>query len=329
MAYNQDRVAGSRHHTPAIPYRDAVISVPVVAYTDYFKWQLDLFWFGLRRVYGREAGNRAHAIVISRNDFAAQKAARLDWDIDIPHTICDAFFDLSAPPWPLMDVKLGIATPINIQIGLVQVLDKFDDDQLIEVNDSDMVYFRRCPVTSVKPNELMVAGFYENWHLFSQSTYRHLVSPYFENEGRYYNGGFVPIIGRVSTFRRILPEWIAVHAHMLQQPYGDQLHWWAGMYALQAACEKARIQMVSGDYVYIPSANEFSSAQYIGHYCCDSVFSKRTYPQVNRSNFKNNMYYQVVGDWLKDQTAEPKHVCRGIVPHRVSGLTTMFFSQKG
>lgn len=282
-----------------------VISVPVAVHTADFRWQLALFWHGHRRVYGADAAARAHAIVVRRNDFWTPPADCMQWDLDIPHSMCDAYFDVPSPVqgMSLMHMKLIMAAPINIQIGLAQVLSKFDDDQILEVNDCDMLHFRPCPVVDVGPDELITAGVYENWHLFSLTTNRHVITPYFENNGQYYNGGFVPIIGRVATFKRILYEWIAVHVHILTQPHSETLQWWAGMFALQAACEKARVRMISRDYCYIPGINQLADTQYIGHYCVDQIFNKRTYPQIDVTQFPDNPYYATIKGWLDETIA--------------------------
>jgi hypothetical protein len=274
-----------------------VITLPVAVHNDSFKWQLSLFWFGHRRVYGLKAAAKAHAILINRNVISEEKATRMAWGFDIPHTLCESIHD--APDARALTISpKGLALPLNIQLGLSQVLDRFQDDQILEVTDCDMVHFRRCPVIDVPPNELYVSTIYENWHLFSLTTNRPIIEPYFENDGRYYNGGFVPIIGRASTFRRILREWINVHIDILNHPHDLNTHWWAGMFALQAACEKAKVQMVAKDYCFVPPANQLSDEHYIGHYCVDHVFDKRTYPQEDVNGFPVNPYYDLVKDWI-------------------------------
>jgi hypothetical protein len=281
--------------------KDAVTSLPVAVHTDQFRWQLDLFWFAHRRVYGRGARVRAHAIVIKRNDIRDAKAERMAWNIDVPHTMCEAFFDLDAimRGSSLPSSKIELAVPLNIQAGLMQVLPKFADEQVLEVIDCDMFHFRPSPSSEVKPNELLVSDVYENWHLFSLTKNRHVISPYFANAGRYYNGGFVPIIGRASTFKRILPEWLAVHVDILRRNYNERIHWWAGMFALQAACEKARVQMVARDNCYVPDANTLKTRQYIGHYSVDQAFDKRTFPRVEVNKLPNNAYYRLILEWIQ------------------------------
>jgi hypothetical protein len=279
----------------------AVITLPVAVHTDRFRWQLDLFWFAHRHIYGRDAHARAHAIVIKRNDVRDSKAERMSWNIDVPHTMCEAFFDLDGVGRgrSLPSSKFDMAVPLNIQTGLMQVLPIFADEQVLEVIDCDMFHFRPCLSRDVAPNELLVSDVYENWHLFSLTKNRDIISPYFANGGRYYNGGFVPIIGRTATFKRILPEWSAVHIDILRRNYNGLIHWWAGMFALQAACEKTRVQMVGCDYCYVPDANTLTPTQYIGHYSVDQAFNKRAFPRVDINKLPNNPYYRMIVDWVR------------------------------
>ena len=257
-----------------------MITVLMPPHNEKFRWQTDLFWFCHRRVYGADAPALAHAAVIKRNTPAEPKVEDYQWSIDIPHTMCEAFFDLGVRvPNP------GTGAALNIQLGLQQILDQFDDRQILEVIDCDMLHFRPSQVKIVAEGELLVSDVYENWHLRSLTGYRCIIEPYFQNGGQYDNGGFVPIIGTASTFRRILPDWIALHADILSRPYINDILWWAGMYALQAACERARVQMVARDWCYAPEANRLSDSHYIGHYSVDKVFDKRFYPDVNTARF--------------------------------------------
>ena len=284
----------------SINLRRPIISVPVAAYIDVFQWQLDLFWFAHRHVYGAEAYQRAKAIIMTRNDIWEPPTRIVGWPIDIPYTMCEPFFDIArpVPNASLMFTKLAVGLPLNIQIGLAQILPQFDDDQLLEVLDCDMLHFRPCPISSVGDNELFACNLYEAWHLFSLTQYREIIAPYFENDGRYYNGGFVPIIARAATFRRILPEWIAVHIDILRRPIDEKVQWWAGMYALQAACEKARVQMISSDCCYIPQVNQITDSHYIGHYCVDQRFDKRAFPNVKMTELGDDLYYRMIRSWL-------------------------------
>ena len=284
---------------------DAVITIPIAVHAEPFRWQLDLFWYAHRAVYGGGAYARAHAAVIKRNCVNAGKVERMFWGIDVPHTMCEAYFDI-APRLPgvhLISSKLIVGVPLNIQAGLYQVLPRFADHQILEVVDCDMFHFRPSPVRDVGANQLLVSDVYENWHLFSRTGNRHVISPYFENEGRYYNGGFVPIIGHAATFRRILPEWINVHIDILRRDFGGSIHWWAGMFALQAACEKARVEMIGHDCCRVPPVNGATRTQYIGHYSVDPIFDKRSFPNIDVTKFEANDYYRLIANWMQHRLA--------------------------
>jgi len=275
------------------------ISVPIAVHVEMFRWQLDLFWYAHRAVYGATAPLKAHAIVVKRNDFWLPKAETLGWPLDIPHSMCEAFFDLEVHNTStLMHVPLAVAVPLNIQIGLAQLLPRLSDDQIIEVIDCDMFHFRPSPEHMVGPNELLVSDVYENWHLFSRSRYREVIAPYVQNENRYYNGGFVPIIGRVDTLRRILPDWTAAHIDILARNTDNDIRWWAGMYGLQVACEKSQVQMRAEEYCYVPGANELQPTHYIGHYCVDPHFTKKTFPRLSMDNCPDTPYHRLIKDWL-------------------------------
>jgi hypothetical protein len=274
-----------------------IITLPVAAHSDLFRWQLDLFWYGHRQTYGLDAANRAHAILVNCNHPDEPRITHMPWDISLLHSICYSVYDYP-PAQTLPYQALRLAVPLNIQLGLMQVLPQYPDDQMIELTDCDMVHFRPCPVTDIEYDQLAVSTIYENWHLFSQTSNRHVIEPYFENGGRYYNGGFCPIIGRAKTFRRILPEWIAVHLDILRQDYELNFHWWAGMFALQAACEKARVTMMAEDYCYVPGANTIRDSHYTGHYCVDHVFNKRTYPNIDVEKFPDDPYFNLIKRWL-------------------------------
>ena len=274
-----------------------MITIPIATHCDLFKWQLDLFWFSHWRMYGQDALNRAHAAIIRRNEPGEARSRDLQWSIGVPHTMCESFFDLR-----ILDFS-RVALPINIQAALAQILPFLHDDQMIEVIDCDMIHFRRCPALWLPHDELLVSAIYEYWHLHSLTTNRHVIAPYFENGGGYYNGGFVPIIGRAGTFKRLLHEWTAIHIDILRRPYEEPIHWWAGMFALQAACEKARVLMRSENICYIPGANMLAAEHYIGHYSVDPIFNKQRFPAVDRRMFEsNNPFYELIEAWLTART---------------------------
>jgi hypothetical protein len=278
-----------------------MITIPTAVHSEAFKWQLDLFWFGHCCVYGASAPAKAHAVVIKRNEPSVPKVERLEWDSSIPHTMCESFFDIG-----LIEFK-SIRLPLNIQAGLAQVLPTFSDDAVLEVVDCDMLHFRPCQ-QRVNNNELVVSDVYENWHLLSLTDNRGVIDRYFENGGAYYNGGFVPIIGKAKTFRVILREWIAIHVDILRRPHNDLVHWWAGMFALQAACEKAKVQMIGRDCCYVPGITKLTATQHVGHYSVDNLLNKRKYPKLDASSFDVcNPFYATIRAWFAAYAREIEH----------------------
>ena len=271
----------------------SVISIPVSVHVDHFKWQLDLFWYSHLRVYGDAARDKAKAIVIKRNVISEPKHERLEWDTDIPHVMCESFFDYFGETTPTNHLH----KPLNIQVGLSQIIDQFADDQIVELLDCDMFHLRPYREADIDARHLIVCDIYETWHLGSLSTYRPVIEMFFENGGRFYNGGFVPIIGRVAAFKRVLPHWIAVHRQMLSMDYPKLIHWWAGMYALQAACEKTQVQMVAEDCCYFPSVNDLRESHHVCHYSCDRYFDKNLYPRIDPATFDDNLFYRRVREW--------------------------------
>lgn len=270
-----------------------MITVPIAVHTDLFKWQLDLFWHTHKQIYGDLARDKFLAAIVKRNTPEQEKQDTLAWDMDVPHVMCESYFDVLGEQAP----QDKVAVPLNIQIGLRQILSHIPDDQVIEVLDCDMFHIRPHPDIFVRDNEIVVDDIYEPWHLKSLSDHKGVISIYFQNGGRFYNGGFVPIIGKAKTFKKLLPEWIAVHCHIIGRNLPSIIKWWAGMYALQAACEKTRVRMRAEDYCYIPGINKLSPSHYIAHYSCDKRFNKKTYPDIDPGTFEDNVFYNRLKSW--------------------------------
>jgi hypothetical protein len=270
-----------------------MLTIPVAVHNDYFKWQLDLFWHTHKQIYGDMAYAKFLAIVIKRNFPHEPKIDEMQWGMDVPHVMCESSFDMLGD----IDTSSIMFLPLNIQIGLLQLLPKLNDDEVIEVLDCDMLHIRPHPDIFVRDNELLVDDIYEPWHLKSLSEHRNVIEMYFENGGRFYNGGFVPIIGTVRTFKRIMFEWISVHKHILTRELPEKVRWWAGMYALQVACEKKKVRMRAEDYCYAPGVNDLSPSHYIAHYSCDVRFDKKSYPDIDVSKFEDNVFYNRLRSW--------------------------------
>lgn len=277
-----------------------LISIPTAVYNPWFEWQLDLFWHNHKKVYGRDSYRKAHAVIIKRNKPNENKCEIMNWKTDIPHTLCDSHFDFD----PSLSNSNYI--PINIQIGLKQIIHKFADDDLLEILDCDLFHLKKHPNFNLKFNEVYACDLYESWHLFSLGKHKIVIEKYFKNEGKYYNGGFVPIVIRTYTLKKIIDDWIQIHKDIVDnfpEPKFGDYRWWAGMYSFQAACERNKIKMFSNDYCYFPNINQIIENHYIAHYSCDPKFNKKKYPDIDYSTFLDNTFYSSVLDWKQKSLA--------------------------
>ena len=276
-----------------------MISIPVAVYDPLFEWQLDLFWHNHKRIYGVDARSRAHAIIINRNHPNHTKDFGYGWKADIPYTLCDAYFEYLSK---LYDVEWNYwHVPLNIQAGLKQIIDRYHDDQVLELLDCDMFYLKPSPALDVKHNHFYVETTYEAWHLKSMTENKIIIDQLIgDNKIEYYNGGFVPIIGTAKTFKEILDTWIYFHFSIFKLLKTHDLRiWWAGMYSFQAACEVHQVKMVENNLCYLPPANFLESKHYIAHYAVDfKHVDKRRFPKLQPELFPQNPFYRIFKKWF-------------------------------
>lgn len=267
---------------------DRPVTLPVAVHVPQFRHQLALFTFAHNRLYGP---NRLHAIIAERNSRSEARQKALQWPIDVPHTltpsVCDTYPELAYKP---------VAAPLNIQLGLNHVLNRFQQHQTLELCDCDMLHFKPAPTYPLPHDILHVCNVYEDWHLHSTTKYRYVIERYTHTK-QFYNGGFVPILGTRHTFATILPDWIEIHRDILKQEHDSLIYWWAGMFALQAAVERNRVLMISKDHTYIPGFNELADQHYIAHYSVDKHMDKHRFPPKN-PNWPDNAFYEVVKAYL-------------------------------
>lgn len=271
-----------------------MISIPVAVHNSLFEWQLSLFWFGHRMTYGHIASRKAMAAIVERNGPFDIPQTQLTWSTSVPHLVVRPYFEYFSNIEPS-----DLAVPLNIQSAVSQVLAHLQDDQVVEILDCDMCHIRPAPYEAPPKNVLFVCDIYEDWHLHSFATFSDIVRKRTGGSSDYYNGGFVPIIGHAGTLRRILPAWTEAHIDILRdQEVGSLQKWWAGMYALQVACERLQVRMQAKDYLYVPGINSLMRQHYIVHYSCDPKFDKKTFPEVRPERFDDNLFYEKVRYWL-------------------------------
>ena len=119
-----------------------LISVPVAVYNGLFEWQLDLFWHRHKELYGKNAFQKAKAIVIRRNSLTEKRCDEFKWNNDVPHSLCESFADydidlinkLIASLKKSQNVEVTIAT----SLGSTQLWQKLDYDFLTSVPHHEM-----------------------------------------------------------------------------------------------------------------------------------------------------------------------------------------------
>lgn len=275
-----------------------MISIPIAVYNGLFEWQLDLFWRQHKKIYGNNAYKKAFAVIIERNRKTEKRCTALDWNIDIPNKLCLPHFDCIKDK-----ASEEYLMPMNIQVGLCQIIDMFDDEEVIELLDCDMFHIKPFPEQKINDNEFFVSAIYEDWHLKSLTDNKYIIKKYLKKNNSGYNGGFVPIIGKVKTYKKMLKDWINLHIKIAGEHLGEKevlIRWWSGMYSFQVACANNNIKLIDRDWVHIPPTNSLSENHYICHYSCDNYFNKKKFPRTNPSNYPKNKYYDTIREWLNE-----------------------------
>lgn len=265
-----------------------MITIPVSVNNDFFKWQLDLMIYCHRSLYG-DYKEKLYPVLVKESDSIPPQ--------DVNGVEVKPFNQV----W---DIKENIIC-INSQLGLLQVIHNFHDDQVIEIVDFDMFHLGPHPEFTVGDDEIIVDGMYEDWHLKSKSSHKSVIEPYFYNNGDYYTGGYLPVIGKVKTIKKLLFPWIYYHVEIFRNSKDPNIQWWGGMYALQLACENERVQMINKDILYVPEINTLKENHYIAHYSVGSVFNKKIYRDINQIKMANletlpdNQFYNLIKSWQK------------------------------
>lgn len=272
-----------------------MITVPVNVLHPAYLWHLDLCCYAHRSVYGTCYQEKIYSAIV--------KQLPISFNLRYPvvHKICEPWSNDTDLMSKLSSVESGLCVPLNIQTGLRDIIDAFDDSAVIELIDHDMMHFRRHPEITVADSEFLVCDVYEKWHLLSLTDHRRIIDHFVDNRAEFYNGGFVPIIGRVGTFKKILADWIDIHVSILTKDPPEPkrtIGWWAGMYAFNAACEKNRVRMTAKNYCYIPGINDLTDDMYIAHYSVDPRFNKKRYPDIDPDHFLDNDFYRLIKNWL-------------------------------
>lgn len=274
-----------------------MISIPTVVNRPTFALQLDLLWHQHKKIYGPQAWRKVLAAVINRNEKTDSTLTKLPWDIGVPYAIVDSFHYFIN----LEDVNY---TPLNTIVGLYQVLQYFDDEEVLEIIDCDQFHMYKHPQIKVGDNELIVDAVSEEWFLKSTSQLSFNVTPWLSSQHGIWNGGWMPIIGKAKTFKTIMVDWIQYTKKCFLTIKEPNQNWWSSMYGFQIACANNKIKMTHKEMVYLPGFNSIKPEHYICHYSVDQKYKKwemRTIDDIKQEQFEDNLFYNSIKEWIKSK----------------------------
>lgn len=272
-----------------------MITIPVAVAIPHFKWQISFFQHQHFKVYGEEAKNKALIPIINRNHFKDKPVHSVDWNLKLPYVIVDSVLDMYSK-------TESMYIPTNCYTALKQVLQYIDDEEHIELCDSDMPHIK--PYTGGLPgdNEIYADARYEPWHMFistPEGKNREIINKYLKHSDEGYMNGGSNIIAKVSTMKKIIDEVIEVGMSIADEYPNTNHSWWQSMYAINVACHNNRIKMIDSDSCYYPNVNELDiNKHHIVHYSCDPLFKKSDFPNIDITKFPDNVFYNSIKDWL-------------------------------
>lgn len=264
------------------------LTILVAPHNKFFEWQIKLLEYTARKFQQEES---FYISLIQRNRLDEKPAFKCNWQLSLKHKMVLPFYEIDKT---LSGFNM-IYYPLNIQMGLAQIIDDIADDIIIEIIETDMFHLKRKTDIEIESDTIICDNIYEEWHLKSMTNNKDILSEWVDGDIRY-TGGFFPMIMHAGTLKKILPDWIKYHLLILKQKISDNKKWWAGMFAFQAACQLNNIKMLNKNDCYIPPINGIDGKR-IAHYSVDLVFNKRMFPNVDFSKFEDNMYYQLIGEW--------------------------------
>ena len=278
-----------------------MISLPLVVNAGNFEIQLSLFWYHHKKVYGIHAYRKSLAMIVRRNYLHENKINDNPWNIGVPHVMTESCFDY-------LNFEHVDYLPLNTITSLAQVLCLFDDEEVLELIDCDQFHMRPHPNFNVQDNEIVCDIIPEEWHLKSKTENKYMVMPHISlgafskqmhSMEHLYNGGFVPLIAKVKTFKKMIIDWIQATKKIFREAKVKEVGYWSSMYGLQVACANNGIKMRAEECVYIPPF-ALKDSHYCCHYAVDPKFDKKkinTIDDIDVSKFDDNIFYNGVKEW--------------------------------
>jgi len=274
-----------------------MITVPVAAPTDAFKWQISFFQFAQERIYGRaRAENETLLLVVDRNNHT-EIVRTIPWSLELPHQLVRGIHSILPVTATHQHFVAG-----NVFFALKDVVSRWSDDEILCIVDADIVPLKQYAGPWPDDTTVITCNYYEDWHMRCSRPDKEqfiIAYPYLTHaEYQYMDGGFVPILVRVKTLKRILDDVIATTIRIVEHHQGSFFGWWSQMLAFQVVCHNHRITCVGQDNTYFPGVNQLRvDAHSFAHYSCDVKFNKKTFPHHDLRAFPDDVFYRMVREW--------------------------------
>lgn len=274
-----------------------MITIPVAVSNNLFKWQSSLFQYAQKNVYGNQALWNSIVLIADRNSHG-KIIKDVDWNLSIPYKIVDGIHTIL----PLSDNHPYFSAG-NLFFAIKQILNDLNNDEYVCIIDCDVIPFKKYDGILPNDDEVITCNKYEDWHMKcsrpDKENYR-VVEPYLKHDTHeYMDGGFVPIIIKVKTLKKIIDEVIEIGIDIARNHLDSPFGWWQQMWSFQIACHNNRIKCIGQDNTYFPNINELNAEKhYFAHYSCDPLFKKSTFPNHNIAEFPHNDFYNLIRDWF-------------------------------
>jgi hypothetical protein len=273
-----------------------MITVPVAAPNKLFQWQSSLFQYAQKKVYGIQSTSNSTLLIVDRNSHGSI-VKEVDWNINIPYKIVDGIHSVLLETDNHSYFSAG-----NLFFAINQIISDLNEEEFLCIIDCDVIPLKKYDSILPRDEEVVTCNLYEDWHMFMENPSKknfYVVHPYLKHRDyEYMDGGFVPVIIKIKTLKKIINEVIdlsiLIARNYLESPFG----WWMQMWAFQIACHNNRIKCISQDNTYFPNVNEFNRENhYFAHYSCDPLFKKSSFPNHNIADFPNNDFYNLIREW--------------------------------
>lgn len=274
-----------------------MITVPIAAPTRVFQWQISLFQFAQRTVYGEhDAQQRSRILIVDRNAHAPI-VTDVTWDMRLPYQLVRGIHAILPPT----DTHEHFVVA-NVFFALRDVLLSWHDETVLCITDADVVPLQRYAGPLPDDTSIITCNYYEDWHMRCSRPEKEnfiVAYPYLtHHEYHYMDGGFVPVLIRVKTLKRIIDDVVQTTLELVRAQQGKPFGWWAQMLALQIVCHNHRIRCLGFDNTYFPGVNQYHPTRhYFAHYSCDPKFRKSTFPNHNVAHFPDDAFYRIVRQW--------------------------------